>query len=261
MPRAREPGAAAFFDLDRTLISRSSSLCSRRARFAGGVSIGRRQLVQAAIAQLVFTRFGAGQARVGQTADSAMSVLNGVSGRDDARDRGRGVGAVLCGRSSTARPLDLAAEHACARGAGLHRLGRVAGGRRGDLDSSSGFDGALASRAEVADGVYTGRLERRLYGRTKADALEELAEDEGIDPRELDRLLGLAFGRSVSRGRRASRRGQPRPRAAASYRGSRLAGAALQPARVPGLDRLPRSPLGRRIDGGCRTAWVSSASG
>jgi HAD superfamily hydrolase (TIGR01490 family) len=44
-----------------------------------------------------------------------------------------------------------------------------------------GLDGALASRAETRDGVYTGRLERRLYGQTKAEALEELAGRRNLD--------------------------------------------------------------------------------
>ena len=44
-----------------------------------------------------------------------------------------------------------------------------------------GFDGAAGSRAEVVDGVFTGRLERRLYGPAKADALLELAAAEGLD--------------------------------------------------------------------------------
>ncbi len=44
-----------------------------------------------------------------------------------------------------------------------------------------GFDGALASQAEVEEGVYTGRLERRLYGFEKRVALEELANAQGLD--------------------------------------------------------------------------------
>ena len=76
MPAAGESGAA-FFDLDRTLISRSSSLALAGTFRSRGL-IGRRQVAKAAIAQLVFARFGAGQSRVGQTADSAMSVLRGL---------------------------------------------------------------------------------------------------------------------------------------------------------------------------------------
>ena len=87
---------------------------------------------------------------------------------------------------SVLRPLvyreavELAAEHA-AHGervlivtAALQEIGdRIA--------SELGFDGALGSRAETIDGRYTGRLERRLLGQVKADALVEFATDKCLD--------------------------------------------------------------------------------
>ena len=69
--------AAAFFDLDRTLISRSSSLALAKPFRTRGL-IRRRDFAKATVAQLVFARFGAGHSRVGQTADSAMSILRGL---------------------------------------------------------------------------------------------------------------------------------------------------------------------------------------
>ena len=51
----------------------------------------------------------------------------------------------------------------------------------GALAGELGFAGGVGSTAEIEDGVYTGRLLRRLYGREKADALGELAAAEGID--------------------------------------------------------------------------------
>ena len=62
------PGAA-FFDLDRTLISRSSSLSLAPAFHRRGL-LGRRDRTKAMVAQLVFMRYGAGTSRVGQTAES-----------------------------------------------------------------------------------------------------------------------------------------------------------------------------------------------
>jgi phosphoserine phosphatase len=69
--------AAALFDLDRTLISRSSSL-SLAGTFRRRGLIGRRDLLKAAVAQLQFARFGAGHARVGQTPQRAMTILHNV---------------------------------------------------------------------------------------------------------------------------------------------------------------------------------------
>jgi phosphoserine phosphatase len=44
-----------------------------------------------------------------------------------------------------------------------------------------GFDGALGTVCEVANGAYTGRSLRALHGEAKAAAVRELAEREAID--------------------------------------------------------------------------------
>jgi len=171
------PGAA-FFDLDRTLISRSSSLALAGTFRKRGL-IGRRQLVKAAVAQLVFARFGAGQARVGQTADSAMSVLRGLPVelmREIASEAWEPVLKPLVYREA----LELAEGHS-ARGEAVYIASAALQEVVEEVASRLGFAGAIASRAESRDGVYTGRLERRLYGQAKADALVERADDEGID--------------------------------------------------------------------------------
>ena len=49
------------------------------------------------------------------------------------------------------------------------------------LVTELGLDGGLGSAAEVEDGRYTGRLERRLDGPAKAEALAVLAREDGID--------------------------------------------------------------------------------
>ncbi len=169
---------AAFFDLDRTLLARSSSLALAGTFRRHGL-IGRRQLAQAALAQLVFARFGAAQARVGRTADRAVSVLRGLS--VDVMG-----GIVAEAWPTVLRPLvyrealDLAATHE-ARGERVYIVSAALQEVVEMISRELGFDGALASRAEVEEGVYTGRLERRLYGFEKRVALEELASAQGLD--------------------------------------------------------------------------------
>ena len=171
------PGAA-FFDLDRTLISRSSSLALAPVFHERGL-LGRRDRLKAAIAQRIFMRYGAGRARVGQTADSAMAFLKGMR-VETLRE------IVEESLESTFRPhvypgaLDLLERHR-QRGertfivsAALQEIVDV-------LVVELGFDGGLGSTAEVEDGVYTGRLVRRLDGRAKAEAITSLAAGEGID--------------------------------------------------------------------------------
>ena len=169
---------AAFFDLDRTLISRSSSL-ALAGMFRERGLIGRRQVAKAALAQLLFARFGAGQARVGQTADSAMSILRGLPVqlmREIAAEAWEPVLRPLVYRDA----LDFAARHAD-RGEPVFVASAALQEVVEEVSDQLGFDGAIASRAEVSDGVFTGKLERRLYGQAKADALVELARERGID--------------------------------------------------------------------------------
>jgi HAD superfamily hydrolase (TIGR01490 family) len=169
---------AAFFDLDRTLISRSSSLALARPFRERGM-IGRRQVLKAAVAQLVFARFGAGQGRVGQTADSAMAVLEGVSVdtvREIAAEAWEAVLRPLVYREALQRADEHAArgEDVYVASAALQEIVEV-------VVEQLGFAGAIASRAGVDDGVYTGKLERRLYGPEKAQAVRETASAHAID--------------------------------------------------------------------------------
>lgn len=169
---------AAFFDLDRTLISRSSSLSLAPAFYARGI-LSRRDRVKAGLAQLVFIRYGAGTSRVGQTAETAMVFLEGMPVETFREIIGDAV-------DSAFRPYVFADALALVR---RHREG----GERSFVVSAAlqevvdalvpelGFDGGLGSTAEVVDGTYTGRLVRRLDGPAKAEAVTALALDEGID--------------------------------------------------------------------------------
>ena len=170
--------AAAFFDLDRTLLSRSSSL-ALAGTFRGRGLIGRPQLAKAAFAQLVFARFGAGQARVGQTADSAMSILKGVS-VDVMREIAESAWAPVLRPLVYREAVELAAVHA-SRGEPVFIVSAALQEVVQTIAQKLGFAGALASRAEVEAGIYTGRLERRLYGPAKGAALVELAAADDLD--------------------------------------------------------------------------------
>jgi HAD superfamily hydrolase (TIGR01490 family) len=170
-------GAAAFFDLDRTLISRSSSLALAGLFRQRGL-IGRWQRAKAASAQLLFTRFGAGQARVGQTADSAMSVLRGVPVEMMREIATEAWVPVL--RPLVYKEAVVLAEAHMAQGEPVYVVSAALQEVVEEVASRLGFAGAVASQAEVRDGADTGRLERRLQGRAKADAVVELAQAEDI---------------------------------------------------------------------------------
>ena len=180
--------AAAFFDLDRTLIASSSSLALAGPFHDRGL-IGRRQLVKARIAQAAFVRFGAGHGRAGQVADAGVTILRGLPVevlREIVASAWKPILRPLVYREA----VDLIEEHA-ARGEAVFV---VSGALQevGDLVAGElGLAGALGSRAEVRDGAFTGRLERRLLGPGKATALVELSAARGLD-------LALSAGYSDS---------------------------------------------------------------
>jgi HAD superfamily hydrolase (TIGR01490 family) len=171
------PGAA-FFDLDRTLISRSTSLSLAPVFHRRGL-LRRRDRTKALFAQLVFVRYGAGTSRVGQTAESAMAFLKGLPVEE--------MRAIIAEAVDSAfKPhvyrdaLDLVARHR-ERGEKSYIVSAALQEIVDALVTELGLDGGLGSAAEVEDGTYTGRLERRLDGRAKAEALAVLAREDGID--------------------------------------------------------------------------------
>jgi HAD superfamily hydrolase (TIGR01490 family) len=181
---------AAFFDLDRTLLSHSSSLA-----LAGGFRrrglIGRRQFLKARVAQLLFVRFGAGHGRAGQTADAATAILRGLPVETLQE-------IVADAWEPVLRPLVYreALEEVEAHGARGEPVFLVSGALQEVVDVLArelGLAGALGSRAEVDGAVFTGRLERRLLGDGKAEALAELA---GV--RQLDLAGSTAYSDSHS---------------------------------------------------------------
>src|SRR4051794_38711985 len=72
------PGAAAFFDLDRTLL-RSSSALALAPAFRARKLISGRQLARAAVWQLMFALRGASANTVRRVAEDGLLVLRGFS--------------------------------------------------------------------------------------------------------------------------------------------------------------------------------------
>ena len=131
------------------------------------------------LAQLVFMRYGAGKARVGQTAQSAMLFLKGLpveTMREIVEEAVHSAFVPHVYRDA----LDLVARHR----ERSERSFIVSAALQEIVDAlvvELGFDGGIGSTAEVENGVYTGRLGRRLDGNAKAEAVAELATVESID--------------------------------------------------------------------------------
>ena len=67
---------AAFFDLDKTVIAKSSTLAFTGKLYKAGM-LGRRTLMRAAISQLMFVTFGADEDQLAKTRDAMLALTKG----------------------------------------------------------------------------------------------------------------------------------------------------------------------------------------
>ena len=170
--------AAAFFDLDRTLLRRSSALALAGAFRKHGV-IGRGQLAKAAAWQLLFAARGAGAETVRKAAEDGLMILKGFA-VTDLRTLVAGAMEPVLKPLVYQEPLDLVHRHR-ERGEPVYIVSATLQEIVEELARELGFDGAIGSICEIEDGVYTGRSLRPAHGEGKAAAIRELAREEQID--------------------------------------------------------------------------------
>ena len=170
--------AAAFFDLDRTLIRRSSVLALAPSFRARGL-ISRTDLGKSVFWQVLFVLRGASAERVRSAAEDGMAMLAGFSVEEMQRLVGDAMEPVLRPLVYD-EPLHLLRRHRD-RGERVYIVSATLQEIVEHIAFDLGFDGAIGSTCEIVDGVYTGRTLRAAHGEGKASAVRELAADEGID--------------------------------------------------------------------------------
>jgi HAD superfamily hydrolase (TIGR01490 family) len=170
--------AAAFFDLDRTLMAGSSAFQFGRASYEAGL-LSRRQLARDAWANVKFRLQGSTDQSTDALRDRIFEAIKDVRVIDLQRLGPR----VLAGVLPRVYPqmLEVAWRHqdegrpAYIVTAASQELAEL-------LAQVLVFDGGIGARSEVADGRYTGRPDGPFtYREGKAVAIRELAEREGID--------------------------------------------------------------------------------
>jgi HAD superfamily hydrolase (TIGR01490 family) len=171
------PGAA-FFDLDRTLLRRSSALALAGSFRERGL-IGRGHLARAAFWQLLFVARGASAEAVRRAAEDGKAVLRGLPVEELQALVAEAMEPVLK-PLVYAEPLALARRHR-ERGEPVYIVSAALQEIVDALAAELGFDGGVGSTCEVEDGVYTGRVLRGCHGVDKAAALRELAARHGVD--------------------------------------------------------------------------------
>jgi HAD superfamily hydrolase (TIGR01490 family) len=169
---------AAFFDLDKTIVARSSPLALGRTFFKEGL-IGRSFLLKSMYAQLIFHLMGADEEKMERMREEAAKLTSGW----EAEKVRRVVNEVLEEVISPliyAEALELIHDH---RAAG--RLICIVSSSPEEivepLAGMLGVDRWIATRPKVVDGRYTGELDFYAYGPHKATAIQNLAEELGID--------------------------------------------------------------------------------
>jgi HAD superfamily hydrolase (TIGR01490 family) len=170
--------AAAFFDLDRTLIRRSSVLTLAPAFRRAGV-IGRGQLAKAALWQILFAARGASAEAVRRAAEDGLMLLRGFPVADMHR---------LVREAVESRLLPLVYDEALelvrahqGRGEPAYVVSATLQEIIDPLAADLGFDGAIGSLCEIDEGVYTGISLRACHAEGKAAAVRELARRDGLD--------------------------------------------------------------------------------
>jgi HAD superfamily hydrolase (TIGR01490 family) len=170
--------AAAFFDLDRTLIKRSSVLALAGTFRRRGL-ISRLDLVKSAFWQVLFVLRGASAERVRSAAEDGMKILKGFSVQEMQQLVGGAMESVLRPLVYE-EPLRLVQQHR-ERGERVYIVSATLQEIVQHIADDLGFDGAIGSTCEIVDGAYTGRTLRAAHGVGKANALRALAAAEGLD--------------------------------------------------------------------------------
>jgi HAD superfamily hydrolase (TIGR01490 family) len=169
---------AAFFDLDRTLMAGSSGFhWARAARDAGLIT--RRRLAADGWANVKFRLQGSTDAGTDQVRERVGQFLAGRRVVDLQRLAPK----VLAGVLPRLYPQMLAVAYEHQDAGRRVYICTAASQEMADLLSHVlGFDGGIGSKSEVVDGHYTGRPAGPFtYREGKAQAMREVAEQEGID--------------------------------------------------------------------------------
>jgi HAD superfamily hydrolase (TIGR01490 family) len=170
---------AAFFDLDKTVIAKASMAAFSRPLYKAGM-ISPWLVGRAMWGQMIFQLYGADEERMRKVRESALRITRGW-------EQARIAAIVRETLTDVIEPivfveaLDLIREH-------------QANGRRVFIVSASpeeivtplaqylGVDEAISTRACLDEhGRYTGEVEFYAYGPHKAEAILEVADQQGID--------------------------------------------------------------------------------
>lgn len=169
---------AAFFDLDKTIIARSSTFAFSREFQAGGL-ISRGAVLRSAYAQFVYMVGGADHDQMEKMRQFMSQLCAGwdvQTVRDIVADTLHNIVDPLVYDEA----VELIEQH--------HAAGRdviivsTSGAEMVEpIGAMLGADHVVATRMEVAEGKYTGKIRFYAYAENKAKAIRDLARKRGYD--------------------------------------------------------------------------------
>jgi HAD superfamily hydrolase (TIGR01490 family) len=170
--------AAAFFDLDRTLMAGSSGLHWARAARGAGL-LTRRRMARYGWENVKFRLQGSTDSATDRVRREVGEMIAGQRVVDLQRLAPK----VLAGVLPRLYPQMLEVAHAHQdEGRRVYICTAASQEMAEMLAHVLSFDGAVGARSEIADGRYTGRAAGPFtYREGKAQAVRQLAEAEGID--------------------------------------------------------------------------------
>jgi HAD superfamily hydrolase (TIGR01490 family) len=171
-------GVAAFFDLDKTVIAKSSTLAFSRPFFDSGL-INRRGVLKSAYAQFVFAFAGADADQVERMRAHLTSLC---AGWDVAQVRSIVEETLhdIVDPLVYAEATQLIADH---RAAGHDVVVISASGEEivTPIAQMIGATYSVGTRMVAVDGRYTGEIDFYCYGENKATAIKQLAAERGYE--------------------------------------------------------------------------------
>jgi HAD superfamily hydrolase (TIGR01490 family) len=171
--------AAAFFDLDKTLMAGSSGMPFARVAARHGI-VGRRQLASWAVEHLRYRLRGTTDERTTEVLRVARDLISGVPARSLERMNPEVMAAIL--PRVYPQMLDEVYAHQDA-GRATFIVSAAGNGVVEPLAAVLGMEGGIGTRYEVGeDGAFTGRFDGPfVYGPGKVEAMEAFAAEHGID--------------------------------------------------------------------------------
>lgn len=177
--RSTGASAAAFFDLDKTIIARSSTLAMGRTLLKDGL-ISTTTVVRGIYAQAVYQLVGADHEKMEQMRRGALELTKGWEAERVSRLVEETLEEVIAPLVYQ-EALDLFAEHRAA-GRDIWIVSTTGEEIVVPFGRYLGIDNVIATRSGVGeDGRYDGTLEFYAYAANKASAIRQVAEARGYD--------------------------------------------------------------------------------